>query len=108
VNENILDDDVKYTEFLKVQLKRAVDGSITVSKQNGKITHLTVTESLDTGISRVTGAALPQADAKRSDFSESGFVRLLSYINGVKYGAVVIKIKNSQIAGVEKNESIKL
>jgi hypothetical protein len=103
--QNILNDDAKYTEFLRIQLKRAENGSVTVSKQNGKITHLTVTENLVTG---TAAPALPQADTKRHLLSDGEFEKVLSYINGIKYGAIVIKIKNSQISEVEKNESIKL
>jgi hypothetical protein len=94
------EDDNRFESKLKKLLADAKNGAVTISRQDGRTLHLTITETRD-GL-RLDGGTRGVA------VTEEEFLRLLQYVESVKYGTVVVKIQDGRITGVEKNEKIKL
>lgn len=87
-----------------VSILRKVDyGGITISKQNGKVTHLGVKEKRKTlhEYSKRTNEIKKGVTVSPDELSD-----LIAYINDVEYGKVFIEVKDSEIIGVEKDESV--
>jgi hypothetical protein len=95
-----LGDDNRFESKLKKLLADAKTGAVTISRQDGRTLHLTITETRD-GL-RLDGGVRGVA------VTEEDFSGLLQYVESVKYGTVVIKIQEGKITGIEKNEKIKL
>jgi hypothetical protein len=96
----ITETDKNFESKLKYLLAEAADGAITVSNQDGRALHLTVTET-HAGLS-------PGGKGRGVPLTAAEFHTLLDHIKSVRYGTVVVKIQAGKITGVEKNEKIKL
>ena len=92
--------DHSFESKLKKLLTEAKNGAITISRQDGRTLHLTITETND-GLG-------PGSAGCGVVITEDEFYTLLQHIKSVKYGTVVVKIKDKKIVGVEKNKTIKL
>jgi hypothetical protein len=97
----ITETDSDFESRLKCLLAEARDGAITVSNQDGRALHLTVTETH-------SGLDPPGDKGKGVPLTEAEFHTLLEHIKSVRYGTVIVKIQAEKIIGVEKNEKIKL
>jgi hypothetical protein len=89
-----------FNEKLKETLRNAKDGAVMVSIQDGKQLHLTITEKY-TELTR-------QVDGGKVTISNDEFNYLIQFIQSVRFGTVIVKIQNSKISEVEKNEKFKL
>jgi hypothetical protein len=97
----ITETDSDFESRLKYLLAEARDGAITVSNQDGRALHLTVTETH-------SGLGPPGDKGTGVPLTEAEFRTLIKHIKSVRYGTVVVKIQAGKIIGVEKNEKIKL
>lgn len=96
-----------FAKLLRKLLSRQKDGAIIISKQDGKVLHLTLNET-HADLRGCTEQASQGAGEKTvTRISDGELKTLLKFIACVKYGTVIVKIQNSKIAGVEKNEKIK-
>ncbi|MDR3270297.1 MAG: YezD family protein [Peptococcaceae bacterium] len=86
--------------LLEKVLVTAKDGAITISNQDGRTLHLTITETrADLRAPSGSGGVI---------LAEDEFANLIEFIEGVAYGTVIVKIHQRKIIGVEKNEKFKL
>ncbi|MDR0570380.1 MAG: YezD family protein [Clostridiales Family XIII bacterium] len=98
---------VWFAEIIRERLRQTKDGAITISKQNGKVMHLTLTESQENlkgyrkraADKATAGGGLSVANEELED--------IVALVDSVRYGTVVLRLKGSRIVGVEKNESVK-
>ncbi|MDR1629508.1 MAG: YezD family protein [Oscillospiraceae bacterium] len=101
----ISEDKTDFARFVREQLSQSSDGAITVSKQAGKVSHLTLTQS------RASPRKTQEDTGQRKNgvlISDEELLDILADIDSVEYGTVILRLQNSKIIGVEKNESIKL
>lgn len=87
-------------ELIENHLKSLVDGQLTVSIQDGKVLHLTVTNLAPT-LNEVSNTEVTEID-------QNDLIKIEGHINSLRYGTIVIKLRDRKIIGIEKNEKIKL
>jgi hypothetical protein len=102
------DKDAMFIKLLKNLLSKTKNGSVTITKQNGEVMYLTVGET-HLSFENFNEYAGNATDGNAAMVVESGDLSaFLTYLDRVKFGAVSIKIQDSRIIGVEKNETYKI
>jgi hypothetical protein len=97
---------IAFVECLRKLLAKICDGSISITKQNGHVVYINFSETdVNLQDSTVRGTAKASDGASVSD---EYFKLLLKYLECVKFGTVTLRIRSSQIVGVDKSEKVKL
>ncbi|MDR3289457.1 MAG: YezD family protein [Peptococcaceae bacterium] len=107
-NERFTPPPLQFVDFIREQLSRLRNGVITISKQNGKVMHLTLTESQSNLRAYKEHVAAKAAGVGGTVVSDAELQDILEVLGGVKYGTVVLRLQDGQIIGVETNESVKM